>query len=62
MTSGSRFFIDNEKKEKYELQDDLDKIYNVVLMVILKNLETGELYTFIRVFIGTYDYLMHTAS
>ena len=57
MTSGSTFFMDNETKEKYELQDDLDKIYNVVRMVILKNLETGEIYNFIMVFIGTYDYL-----
>ena len=62
MTSGSTFFMDNETKEKYELQDDLDKIYNVVRMVILKNLETGEIYNFIMVFIGTYDYLMHTTS
>lgn len=31
-------------------------------MVILKNLETGEIYNFIMVFIGTYDYLMHTTS
>ena len=38
-------------KEKYELQDDLDKIYNVARMVILKNLETGEIYNFIMVFI-----------
>ena len=51
MTSGSTFFMDNETKEKYELQDDLDKIYNVVRMVILKNLETGEIYNFIMVFI-----------
>lgn len=56
MTSGSTFFMDNETKEKYELQDDLDKIYNVARMVILKNLETGEIYNFIMVFIGTYDY------
>ena len=47
MTSGSTFFMDNETKEKYELQDDLDKIYNVARMVILKNLETGEIYNFI---------------
>ena len=60
MTSGSTFFMDNETKEKYELQDDLDKIYNVARMVTLKNLETGEIYNFIMVFIGTYDYLMHT--
>lgn len=51
MTSGSTFFMDNETKEKYELQDDLDKIYNVARMVILKNLETGEIYNFIMVFI-----------
>lgn len=38
------------------------KIYNVARMVILKNLETGEIYNFIMVFIGTYDYLMHTTS
>lgn len=62
MTSGSTFFMDNETKEKYELQDDLDKIYNVAHMVTLKNLETGEIYNFIMVFIGTYDYLMHTTS
>ena len=62
MTSGSTFFMDNETKEKYELQDDLDKIYNVARMVTLKNLETGEIYNFIMVFIGTYDYLMHTTS
>ena len=28
MTSGSTFFMDNETKEKYKLQDDFDKIYN----------------------------------
>ena len=50
------------RQKKYELQDDLDKIYNVARMVILKNLETGEIYNFIMVFIGTYDYLMHTTS
>lgn len=28
-------------------------------MVILKNLEIGEIYNFIMVFIGIYDYLMY---
>ena len=37
MTSGSTFFMNNETKEKYELQDEFDKIYKVARMVILKN-------------------------
>lgn len=60
MTSGSAVFMDNETKEKYGLQDDLNRIYNVARMVVLKNLKTGDTYNFIMIFIGTYDYLMHT--
>lgn len=62
MTSGSTVFMDNETKEKYGLQDDLNRIYNVARMVVLKNLKTGDTYNFIMIFIGTYDYLMHTTS
>lgn len=62
MTSGSAIFMDNETKEKYGPQEDLNRIYNVARMVVLKNLKTGEIYNFIMVFIGTYDYLMHTTS
>ena len=37
MTSGSTIFLwITSTKEKYELQDDLDKIYNVARMVIFE--------------------------
>ena len=40
MTSGSTFFMDNETKEKYELQDDLDKIYGNYILIYTNYVKT----------------------
>lgn len=62
MTTGSLIFMDSTTNEKYLQGKDLDKIRNVVRMVVLKDLKTGGIYHFIMVFIGTYDYLMNTTT
>lgn len=56
-TRGKMFFMDEDTRERFERTRDAKSITNAARLVIQKNLETGEMRTFIYVFIGTYEYL-----
>ena len=49
--------MDRETMEKYK-DTERGKIRNISRMVIIKNLETGEIINFVMHIVGTYDYLM----
>lgn len=58
MTKGSAILLDQETKNKYDPEVDRQKIHNVIRIVVIKNLSTGETINFMMIFVGTYDYLM----
>ncbi|WP_347073580.1 hypothetical protein [Bacteroides thetaiotaomicron] len=57
LTRGGAVLLDKETKEKYNPATDRKKIRSIARMVIIKNLETGEITNFVMYIIGTYDYL-----
>ena len=58
LNRGGAVLMDSETMEKYK-ETELGKIRNISRMVIIKNLETGEIINFVMHIIGTYDYLMN---
>ena len=57
LTRGGAVLMDRETMEKYK-EKERGKIRNISRMVIIKNLETGEIINFVMHIVGTYDYLM----
>lgn len=57
LTRGGAVLMDSETMEKYK-ETERGKIRNISRMVIIKNLETGEIINFVMHIVGTYDYLM----
>ena len=57
LNKGGTVLMDSETMEKYK-ETELGKIRTISRMVIIKNLETGEIINFIMHIIGTYEYLM----
>ena len=57
LTRGGAVLMDRETMEKYK-DTERGKIRNISRMVIIKNLETGEIINFVMHIVGTYDYLM----
>ena len=58
LNKGGAVLMDSQTMEKYK-ETELGKIRNISRMVIIKNLETGEIINFVMHIIGTYDYLMN---
>lgn len=56
-TKGKVLFLDAETKERMNRESDRKAIRNSARLIIQKDLETGEMRSFISVFLGTYDYL-----
>lgn len=57
LTRGGAVLMDSETMEKYK-ETERGKIRNISRMVIIKNLESGEIINFVMHIVGTYDYLM----
>ena len=57
LTRGGAVLMDSETMEKCK-DTERGKIRNISRMVIIKNLETGEIINFVMHIVGTYDYLM----
>lgn len=57
LTRGGAVLMDSETMEKYK-ETERGKIRNISRMVIIKNIETGEIINFVMHIVGTYDYLM----
>ena len=55
-------WMDKETRDRVNWEEDGKKIRNIVHLVILKDLKTGNTRSFIMVFIGSYDYLMKTKT
>lgn len=62
MVRGSVIFLDSETKAKFDPKKGSKKIRNIARMVVIKNLKTGEVCNFIMIFVGSYDYLLHTRT
>lgn len=58
LNKGGAVLMDSETMEKCK-ETERGKIRNISRMVIIKNLETGEIINFIMHIVGTYDYLMN---
>lgn len=54
---GNAVLMDEETMNRYQ-EDERQKVRNISRMVIIKNLETGEIINFVMHIVGTYDYLM----
>ena len=57
LTRGGAVLMDRKTMEKCK-DTERGKIRNISRMVIIKNLETGEIINFVMHIVGTYDYLM----
>lgn len=57
LTKGGAVLMDEETMEKYK-ETERGKIRNISRMVIIKNIETGEIINFVMHIVGTYEYLM----
>ena len=57
LTRGGAVLMDSETMEKCK-DTERGKIRNISRMVIIKNLESGEIINFVMHIVGTYDYLM----
>ena len=58
LNKGGAVLMDSQTMEKCK-ETERGKIRNISRMVIIKNLETGEIINFVMHIIGTYDYLMN---
>lgn len=56
-TKGQMLLMDNDTRKRMDRSHDAKSIGNSARLVIQKDLETGEMRTFIAVAVGTYDYL-----
>lgn len=61
-TNKPTLFMDNETKERFNLGKDYKTVHNIARLVVLKNLETQEIFDFIMIFVGKYDYLKETKT
>lgn len=59
-TKGKVLFLDAETKERMNLESDRKAVRNSARLIIQKDMETGEMRSFISVFVGTYNYLKRT--
>ncbi|MDE6986878.1 MAG: hypothetical protein K2P55_08115 [Bacteroides acidifaciens] len=57
MTRGKRMIVDEETRNHFDELKGQKSFRNVCRLVVLKNLKTGYIRSFIAIFIGSYDYL-----
>lgn len=60
-TKGRMLLLDGDTRSRMDRSQDTKSISNSARLVIQKDLETGDMRTFITVFVGTYDYLKRSS-
>ncbi len=62
MTRGSHLIVDAETQMHFDPENADPAIRNTARMVVLKDLVTGDIRSFIMVFVGSYSYLKNTEN